>query len=273
MLRFTAENLQPILSAHRLDTAGLLPLSACRITQGYLLARAGLSADEGSVVMLALPYAMPDTADEADRNISRYAVPCDYHHIAKDILGRLIEELRRDWPGANFAAFADHSPIDERHAAAAAGLGMLGDHGLIITPHYASYVFLAEIITDLPTDAQPQIPQTCSHCGACRAACPVGLDKARCLSALTQKKGELSPDEQTALREGGLVWGCDRCQEVCPHARRAAPTPLAAFRQDRLHRLTAAEIEAMDDQTFSRRAYAWRGRAVILRNLRLLEKE
>lgn len=37
------------------------------------------------------------------------------------------------------------------------------------------------------------------------------------------------------------------------------------------YRLTAAAVEAMDDDAFARRAYAWRGRQTILRNLRLLE--
>lgn len=275
MTMLTSADLRPLLSAEGIDCFGLLPLSACRVTRGYLLERAGIAPDGGSVIMLALPYRAPG---EAGANISRYAIPMDYHHAVVDLFARLTAALSARFPGAKFAGFADHSPIDERHAAAASGLGVLGDHGLIITERYASYVFLAEIVTDLPTDAVPCEIRTCAHCGACRAACPVDLDWQRCLSALTQKKGALTDEEKAAILAHGCAWGCDICQEACPHTRRAlaAGTLCAAlpcFRTARIPHLTAAMVEGMDDDTFSRRAYAWRGRQTILRNLRLLEGE
>lgn len=165
MTTLTCADLRPLLLAEGIGCFGLLPLPACRITRKYLLARAGLSPTEGSVIMLALPYRMPD---EEEANISRYAIPADYHHVVKEIFARLTAALSAQWPEAKFAGFADHSPIDERHAAACAGLGVIGDHGLIITERYASYVFLAEIVTSLPTDEKPAEVRTCAHCRACR---------------------------------------------------------------------------------------------------------
>lgn len=274
MSQISLDAVRPLLAAEGIDCAALLPLAACRITRAYLLERAGITpAAEGSVLMLALPYRSPD---EAPPNISQYAIPPDYHAVTAALFRRLLPALSRYWPGAKFAGFADHSPIDERHAAAAAGLGIIGDHGLLITERYSSYVFLCEIITDLPTDTKAGEICTCTHCGACRAACPVALDSTRCLSALTQKKGELTEEEAAALVAHGSAWGCDLCQEACPHTRLALRTgalytSIPAFAADRIPQLTVAAIEAMDDDTFSRRAYAWRGRAVILRNLRLLE--
>ncbi len=273
---FSKEIIFPLLNDEKIDCFGILPLSFCRITREYLLSRAKInSLTEGSVLMLALPYRRED--DEPP-NLSQYAIPPDYHAIADEICARIILRLRTLFPTAVFAAFADHSPIDERHAAAAAGLGVLGDHGLLITERYASYVFLAEIITDLPTDAQPGKIAFCPHCGACSAVCPVSLDRTECLSALTQKKGMLTPEEQNAIIAHGSAWGCDRCQEACPYTRRALESgtifsPIPAFSADRIPHLTAAAVEGMTDDEFSRRAYAWRGREVILRNLRLLEKK
>ncbi len=267
-MRFTLDAVRPLLAAEGIDCAGLVPLAVCRVTRAYLLDRVGLSAAGGSVLMLALPYR---AAGEETANLSAYAIPPDYHHIAAALFARLIPALEAHFPGAHFAGFADHSPIDERHAAALAGLGIIGDNGLIITPRYGSYVFLAELITDLPTDAQPGEVGTCAHCGACRTACPVGFDRARCLSALTQKKGELTAEETALIAAHGSVWGCDICQAACPHNRAAVCAPMPAFAADRIPRLTAAMVEAMDDDAFARRAYAWRGRAVILRNLRLME--
>ena len=266
MISLTLNAVRPLLAAEGLDCAGVVPLTACRITRSYLLSRAGLSAEGGSVLILALPYR---AAGEADANLSAYAIPPDYHRIAAALFARLIPALEQQFPGARWAGFADHSPIDERHAAVIAGLGVFGDNGLILTERYGSYVFLAELITDLPTAAAPGEIRTCAHCGACRAACPVGLEPARCLSALTQKKGKLTPEEADTILAGGSVWGCDRCQDACPYNRTAVCAPLPGFTVDRIPHLTAAIVEAMDDDTFARRAFAWRGRAVILRNLRL----
>ena len=93
------------------------------------------------------------------------------------------------------------------------------------------------------------------------------------MSALTQKKGALTAAEAATIRAHGSAWGCDLCQEACPHTGHADFSPLPAFLADRIPYLTAAQIEAMHDDAFPRRAYAWRGRAGILRNLRLLKEK
>ena len=94
-----------------------------------------------------------------------------------------------------------------------------------------------------------------------------------CLSALTQKKGELTPDEEVTLRNHPLVWGWDTCQLVCPLNQAvltgAHDTPIPFFREKRLPALTLDELEQMSDRDFSDRAFAWRGRAVVRRNLML----
>ena len=94
-----------------------------------------------------------------------------------------------------------------------------------------------------------------------------------CLSALTQKKGALTPEEQDALRRHPLIWGCDDCQLVCPLNRAALSgahdTPLAFFRAERLLCLTPEALAGMPEECFRERAFAWRGRAPLERNLAL----
>lgn len=271
----TRSAISPLLAAEGLDCFGLLPLSACRLGRTYLLERQSISPTaEGSALIMALPYY---TRTEV-HNLSRYAIPRDYHHIAAALFDRLIPRLKETFPRGHFAGFADHSPIDERHAAALAGLGAIGDNGLILTRRYSSYIFLCEIISDLPTDAIPGPVEGCLHCGACARACPVGLDKSQCRSALTQKKGALTPEEEETIRVGGSAWGCDICQEVCPFTARALTegtifSPLPEMNEHLIPYLTSEFAESMDDDTFAARAYAWRGRETVLRNLRLLEKE
>ena len=76
------------------------------------------------------------------------------------------------------------------------------------------------------------------------------------------------------MRQNGLVWGCDVCQLVCPHnrriIRRGADTPIAYFREERITHVDSAILDAMTEEAFSARAYAWRGRAVIRRNAELM---
>ena len=98
-----------------------------------------------------------------------------------------------------------------------------------------------------------------------------------CLSALTQKKGALTDEEQHALRALGSAWGCDVCQEVCPHTRAAIASgsifsPIPFFSEQALPHLTLDALDEMDDKAFSERAYAWRGRETVRRNLILLEE-
>jgi epoxyqueuosine reductase QueG len=173
-------------------------------------------------------------------------------------------------------------------AAARAGLGVVGRNDLLITSEYGSFVFIGEIVTDadyiiVTGKDVPKFqdePTRCENCKACISACPGKCHdgvRASCLSAITQKKGNLTEEEISAIRQGGLAWGCDVCQLVCPHnirvLREGKDTPIPYFREERLTRVDTALLDGMTDEAFASRAYAWRGRAVIRRNAALFEKE
>jgi len=269
------ERIKSLLSSHGVDLAAPLSLSDCTVTRAYLLERAGISS--GTAVMMAVPY-YTTLCDDPARNISVYAVSRDYHLFFARLFDEVLPVLRREFPDCRFAGFADHSPIAEAEAAVRAGLGMYGKNHLFLTKKYSSFVFLGEIITDAVLPATPAPVTVCVDCGACAAACPVGLDVKNCVSALTQKKGELDETEKAALLAHGLAWGCDRCQEACAvtKAARAAGTlytDIPFFKESAVPHLTADAVCAMTDEKFSERAYAWRGRDVILRNLTLLERK
>ena len=263
-----------------------IPLSVCKPAKTYLLERAGIPSS-GTAILFAVPYVMTADAGEPTRNLSLYAVPRDYHGYMKELEAVVVPSLRGDYPDFAFALFADHSPIMEVDAAARAGLGMLGMNGLLLTPEYGSFVFIGELMTDADytavtgeaVPAFPADPPRCEGCGLCVKACPAGCGEGSrdgCLSALTQKKGELTPEETAAIVKGGLVWGCDACQLACPHNRAVIKdgrdTPVLYFREGRLIRADAEALAAMEDAAFKARAYSWRGRAVILRNCALFTK-
>ncbi len=273
-------SLASYLSEYGIDLCGVLPLRECTIKRPYLLERAGFDEDrqaQAYVCIFAVPYLTP-ASDTPHRNLSAYAVSEDYHLFFAQLYDTLLARLRQDHPAHRFAAFVDHSPIDEIEAAVCAGLGVRGRHHLLLTERHSSYVFLGEIITDLaltPTPtALPKHLRVCHNCGACLSACPMQAERGECRSALTQKKGVLSEEETQCLIAFPSLWGCDICQEVCPytaHARKRGTlyTNIPFFHQNAVAHLSLDILDAMDDATFSRRAYAWRGRDVIRRNLLL----
>lgn len=249
-----------------------ISLSDCRIIRPYKLEKAGLdTSSELYAVMMAVPYLTPSN----ERNISAYAAPRDYHFYFKSVFEEIIPKLKSEFPQYVFAGFADDSPIIEADAAAKAGLGIIGDNGLLITPEYSSFVFLGEIITDMPMDTASQEIAYCEHCGACRSACPT-KDRGMCLSELTQKKGELSDEEKECISMCGSAWGCDICQNVCPHTKaalnnRTIYTDIPFFKECTVPLLSENALRSMTNEEFALRAYSWRKRATIERNIKLIE--
>jgi epoxyqueuosine reductase len=161
-------------------------------------------------------------------------------------------------------AYVDTGPVLERDLARQAGLGWVGKNTNLINPEIGSFFFLGSLLLDL--ELEPDAPFAADRCGTCTRcleACPTGafaaprvLDATRCISYLTI---ELKGDIPEALREpmGGLLYGCDICQDVCPwnvsFARELtehALAPRAALaRQDA--RTLAREILAMTSSEFA----------------------
>ncbi len=265
---------------------GAIPLSECRVERPYLLEKNALLLS-GTVILMTVPYVMADDVYDPERNLSLYAVSEDYHGYFEALQHALIPELHNHFPNYHFALFADHSPILEVDAAIKCGMGILGDNGLLITPEYGSFVFIGEVITDMPYELvtgqqQAFVPspvRRCAGCGACISACPgqcLPTSRNTCISAISQKKGELSEEEISLLCKQSLIWGCDTCQLVCPLNQtilgKRINTPVTYFQNNRMASLDENSILEMSEESFKKRAYSWRGRAVILRNLKLQEE-
>ncbi len=266
--------IKELLLARGITLVAPLLLADCTVQKPYLLERAGI--ENGTAILFAVPYYTTD-CDLNASNISAYAVSRDYHLFFKELFAEILPILQAQFPANRFAGFTDHSPIKESQAAVRAGLGYQGCNHLFLTDAHSSFVFLGEIVTDALLDAPVHEQAHCKACGACRAACPVGLDAARCHSALTQKKGALTEEEIAALRAHGSAWGCDLCQLACPVTKRAREngtlyTTIPFFLESARTPLTAKEVEEMPDEEFASRAYSWRGKQTILRNLKYLEE-
>ena len=158
--------------------------------------------------------------------ISRYARGNDYHKSMKKRLYVLCDELRAAFPEDGFRACVDTAPVLEREHAQRAGIGAVGKHTLIIERGVGSYLFLGEIITTLAlTPSRPAAPDPCESCTRCIDACPTdaitpwSVDATRCISYLTiEHRSEIDPSFHDSM--GDWIFGCDICQEVCPHNQR-----------------------------------------------------
>jgi len=235
-----------------------------------------------SVQLFVFPY----YAGDAPGNLSLYCRGTDYHAVVADYLEAEVRRLAAQHPNERFAVGVDSSPIPEKTAARLAGLGMVGLHMMMIVPPFGSYIFLGEILSTLPAPTQnlPEQKQ-CNRCGACVMACPTQaielqadgrakLLREHCISALTQKRGRLTDAEECMLKQSATIFGCDLCQRVCPHNKGLPLTTIPPFREGLLCGLDEADLEPLTEAEFQQRygryAFAWRGREVLLRNLRLL---
>ncbi|MEQ1501842.1 MAG: tRNA epoxyqueuosine(34) reductase QueG [Myxococcota bacterium] len=153
--------------------------------------------------------------------VARYAWGRDYHNLVGKRLKKLGAALDahgiRSWGGV------DTAPILERAWAEAGGLGFAGKNTLQIAPGRTSWMLLAVLFVDVDVPGDPPLGDHCKACTRCLVACPTAafvgpreLDAARCISYWTIEARGLPPVE---LRPGFGRWvfGCDRCQEVCPH--------------------------------------------------------
>src|SRR6266702_413318 len=189
-----------------------------------------------SIIALAMFY-LTEQPDEAESDvprgcISRYAWGDDYHEIIKPRLQQFAIWLRdygrSEVENVETRLFVDTGRMVDRAVAQRAGLGWYGKNTTILTKGWGTWVFLAEIVTNLPlvdgleNRYDTPLKASCGNCEICLHACPTAalpapyvLDNTRCISYLTIELRGSIPLELRPLM-GNLIFGCDICQQVCP---------------------------------------------------------
>lgn len=175
-------------------------------------------------IVVALDYG----GREPSGPVARYARGEDYHDVIEGKLRELHARLEAD-VGRKIAGkpYVDTGPLLERDLARRAGLGWFGKNTNLLNPTLGSFFFLGALVLDLELETDtPFEADRCGSCTRCIEACPTNaiiapreLDATRCISYLTiELKDEIPLD----LREpmGGLIYGCDICQEVCPYSNK-----------------------------------------------------
>ena len=180
-----------------------------------------------SIIAIAVAYPSKMKVRVVSKKGERRGIFCraswgeDYHHILRKKLKLLEEYIASKVPEAKFKSMVDTGELVDRAVAERAGIGWSGKNCSIITPEFGSYVYLGEMITNLPFEPDSPMEDQCGSCTKCLDACPTGalvqggqLNSQRCIAFLTQTKGFLP--EEFREKIGNRLYGCDSCQTACP---------------------------------------------------------
>jgi epoxyqueuosine reductase len=155
--------------------------------------------------------------------LSRYNYGDDYHEVIKIKLEKLLAWIKRVKPEAEGRPFVDSESLLEKPWAREAGLGWQGRHSILINKEIGSFLFIGILILNIDLDYDPPFAgEYCGECRLCMEACPTGaindnrtINARKCIANLTIERRGPVPEELVPYL-GRRIYGCDRCQEVCP---------------------------------------------------------
>ncbi len=190
-----------------------------------------------TIISAAISYNYPLNYGNGVPKISKYALINDYHSVMRAKLEALVAAIQSLVEEPLHARITvDSSPILEKAWAEEAGIGKTGKNTLLKVPSAGSYLFLGEILVDREiVAAKLALPNYCGSCSNCLERCPTGallepgkIDASKCISYLTvELKREFTTEEAAMI--GEWLFGCDLCQEVCPHNRQTTITADESF--------------------------------------------
>lgn len=195
-----------------------------------------------SLAVLLWSYTPAETEDDGCVQVDGYyfASNAAYHAARK------LEEQVRATGG--FAQANVSYPA--REAAVRAGMGIIGNSGLLITPEFGTRVVIILMATDIEVDDSDHAREDAGHCLRCQKcanACPAGAIVAsgmcfpeKCIRNFMME-GVIAPEHLRAKMGMKLV-GCDICQRVCPMQPKFAQGKKLGLKLDELVTLDQAKF-------------------------------
>ncbi|MBJ6362806.1 tRNA epoxyqueuosine(34) reductase QueG [Paenibacillus sp. GCM10012307] len=235
-----------------------------------------------SIIAIAIAYPSklkdaPKSEPGARRGIlARASWGDDYHKVLRNRMERLEQWLRDRVPEVRTENMVDTGALSDRAVAERAGLGWSAKNSCIIAPEFGSWIYLGEMLTNLPLSPDNPITDQCGSCTKCIDACPTGalvgpgqLNSKLCISFITQTKDFVKEDVMRKI--GNRLYGCDTCQIVCPvnkgknwtHQPELQPDP-EQVKPLLVPLLTIGNKEFQ--RQYGNTSSAWRGRKPIQRN-------
>ena len=274
-----------------------------------------LMPEAKSIITVALNYYPAHLLNDDQYQFAYYAYGKDYHDVMRSMMTSLADRLKALFnapvsdvcqghgggegcdkenasEGIKCKLCCDTVPILDRYWAWRSGIGWIGKNTNLIIPRCGSYFFLGEIIIDKELYYDSPMEPMCGNCTRCLEACPknaleqpYSLNAGKCLSYLSIE----CRDSDVCLQQDGgksegqdgqptYIYGCDRCQQACPHNRHASPTPIKEFApSDEFLAMTKEDWHAL---TVEQYRMLFKGSAVkrakydgLMRNIRKLKNE
>ncbi|PIC78840.1 tRNA epoxyqueuosine(34) reductase QueG [Sporosarcina sp. P18a] len=235
-----------------------------------------------SIIAIAVAYPSKLSDSPRGKKGERRGIFCraswgeDYHTVLRDKLAQLELFILTKVPDARLRSMVDTGELVDRAVAERAGIGWSAKNCSIITPEFGSYVYLGEMITNLPFIPDEPMEDQCLDCNLCLDVCPTGaiiqpgqLNAQRCIAFLTQTKKPVP--EEFRHKIGNRLYGCDTCQTVCPknkgmnHTHQLAFTPEPELVKPLLLSLLSLSNRQFKEQ-YGHMSGSWRGKNPIQRN-------
>ncbi|MGA3678205.1 tRNA epoxyqueuosine(34) reductase QueG [Lysinibacillus agricola] len=239
---------------------------------------------EGAESIVAIAVAYPSRMQNAPvgKKGARRGIFCraswgvDYHTALRERLKLLSAWLEARIEGVRIESMVDTGALVDRAVAERAGIGWGGKNCSIITPEFGSYVYLGELITNIPFAPDKPMEDECGDCRICLDVCPTSalieggqLDSQRCIAFLTQTKGTLPDEFRNHI--GNRLYGCDTCQTVCPKNKGKINWIHEEFKPDpELAKPLLVPLLTISNRDFKEKfghvSGSWRGKKPIQRN-------
>jgi epoxyqueuosine reductase len=183
-----------------------------------------------SVIVTAspTPYLTKITFNRDGRRIS---LPIPSGYVLKDSIPIKTEQYLNQFLSA-MGYHAIYAPgLPHKLLAARSGLGAYGRNNICYVDGMGSFLVLALFYSDIPCEDEEwhelQPMEHCNGCKACLHSCPTGairedrflIDNERCLTNRNEGFAGTDFPEWVPLSAHHCVYGCLKCQTVCPMDR------------------------------------------------------
>lgn len=108
------------------------------------------------------------------------------------------------------------SIVSQKHAAQAAGLGVIGRHSLLITPEFGSMIWLGMVLCERelePDERKENLCNSCNSCDLCVKICPVNALEDMEIKQQSCWDFAFGEDEE---KQSWRI-ACHKCRDICPY--------------------------------------------------------
>ncbi|MEI6348213.1 MAG: tRNA epoxyqueuosine(34) reductase QueG [Bacteroidota bacterium] len=213
-----------------------------------------------SVVVVTLNYYTENQLLASEYKVSKFAQNLDYHNVLKSKLYQLLTNIKSIDATIDARVFVDSGPIFEKSYAVNAGLGWIGKNSCLIMPKQGSFFFIGVLLLTVELDFDNPFDKSyCANCTRCIDACPTGaisapytINSNRCISYLTIEHHDDIP-ENIDFKSTNQIFGCDICQQVCPHNKFSQDCLNPDFTPSKeLLSMTTIDWESLDKSSFKK---------------------